>query len=70
MERQVGTNQDMAEGDLRVRLAQRGFRMTPQRRVIAEELHRRAAERLPEISLATVYEILDVQITFHGRCEV
>jgi Ferric uptake regulator family len=53
------------------RLRQRRWRMTPQRRVIAEvlagehvhftadEVHARAAARLPEISRATVYNTLN-----------
>jgi Fur family ferric uptake transcriptional regulator len=52
------------------RLARRGFRMTAQRRVIAEtlcgpnlhltaeEIHQRAAAALPELSRATVYNTL------------
>src|SRR5258707_13404385 len=53
--------------DLLERLRGRGWRMTAQRRVVAEvldgdhvhltadEVHARAAQRLPEISRATVY---------------
>jgi Fur family ferric uptake transcriptional regulator len=53
------------------RLRERGWRLTPQRRVIAEvmegdhvhltadEVHGRARARLPEISLATVYNTLN-----------
>ncbi|CAM5283814.1 Transcriptional repressor OS=Streptomyces tendae OX=1932 GN=GUR47_06585 PE=3 SV=1 [Streptomyces tendae] len=56
--------------DLLVRLRERGWRLTAQRRVVAEvldgdhihltadEVHARAAERLPEISRATVYNTL------------
>ncbi|MFJ3923347.1 Fur family transcriptional regulator [Streptomyces sp. NPDC090022] len=56
--------------DLLERLRARGWRMTSQRRVVAEvldgdhvhltadEVHARAAERLPEISRATVYNAL------------
>ncbi|MFE2147707.1 Fur family transcriptional regulator [Streptomyces sp. NPDC059456] len=56
--------------DLLERLRGRGWRMTSQRRVVAEvleahhrplpadEVHARAAERLPEISRATVYNAL------------
>ncbi len=56
--------------DLLGRLRLRGWRMTAQRRVVAEvldgdhvhltadEVHARAAERLPEISRATVYNTL------------
>ncbi|GHA90953.1 Fur family transcriptional regulator [Streptomyces termitum] len=57
-------------GDLLERLRARGWRMTSQRRVVAEvltgehvhltadEVHARAAERLPEIARATVYNTL------------
>lgn len=53
------------------RLRQRGWRLTPQRRVVAEvlrgdhvhltaeEVHRQARARLPEVSLATVYNTLN-----------
>ncbi|MCX5152396.1 transcriptional repressor [Streptomyces sp. NBC_00320] len=56
--------------DLLERLRGRGWRMTSQRRVVAEvldgdhvhltadEVHARAMERLPEISRATVYNAL------------
>ncbi|MEU2898231.1 Fur family transcriptional regulator [Streptomyces sp. NPDC001273] len=56
--------------DLLERLRKRGWRMTAQRRVVAEvldgdhvhltadEVHARAAQRLPEISRATVYNTL------------
>lgn len=56
--------------DLLERLRKRGWRLTAQRRVVAEvldgdhvhltadEVHARAAERLPEISRATVYNTL------------
>ncbi|MCY0924615.1 transcriptional repressor, partial [Streptomyces sp. H27-G5] len=56
--------------DLLGRLRGRGWRMTSQRRVVAEvldgdhvhltadEVHARAVERLPEISRATVYNAL------------
>ncbi|GGY59152.1 Fur family transcriptional regulator [Streptomyces omiyaensis] len=56
--------------DLLERLRARGWRMTSQRRVVAEvlagehvhltadEVHARAAERLPEIARATVYNTL------------
>ncbi|MFF7245817.1 Fur family transcriptional regulator [Embleya sp. NPDC008237] len=56
--------------DLLERLRERGWRMTSQRRVVAEvldgdhvhltadEVHARAARRLPEISRATVYNAL------------
>jgi Fe2+ or Zn2+ uptake regulation protein len=56
--------------DLLERLRERGWRLTAQRRVVAEvldgdhvhltadEVHARAARRLPEISRATVYNAL------------
>ncbi|MFE1207218.1 Fur family transcriptional regulator [Streptomyces sp. NPDC058762] len=56
--------------DLLERLRERGWRLTAQRRVVAEvldgdhvhltaeEVHARAARRLPEISRATVYNTL------------
>ncbi|MFI9270469.1 Fur family transcriptional regulator [Kitasatospora sp. NPDC052896] len=56
--------------DLLERLRERGWRLTAQRRVVAEvldgdhvhltadEVHARAASRLPEISRATVYNTL------------
>ncbi|MEW5657637.1 MULTISPECIES: Fur family transcriptional regulator [Streptomyces] len=56
--------------DLLERLRSRGWRMTSQRRVVAEvlagdhvhltadEVHARAVERLPEIARATVYNTL------------
>ncbi|MGW5972020.1 Fur family transcriptional regulator [Streptomyces sp. NPDC055186] len=56
--------------DLLKRLRERGWRLTAQRRVVAEvlggdhihltadEVHARAVERLPEISRATVYNTL------------
>jgi Fe2+ or Zn2+ uptake regulation protein len=56
--------------DLLERLRERGWRLTAQRRVVAEvldgdhvhltadEVHARAAERRPEISRATVYNTL------------
>jgi Fur family ferric uptake transcriptional regulator len=58
------------EGSLLERLRTRGWRVTPQRRAVAEvlagdhvhlaadEVHERARERLPEVSLATVYNTL------------
>jgi Fur family ferric uptake transcriptional regulator len=57
--------------ELLERLRQRGWRMTAQRRVVAEvlvgahvhltadDVHARAASRLPEISRATVYNTLN-----------
>ncbi|MFB6528899.1 Fur family transcriptional regulator [Streptomyces sp. NPDC056399] len=75
--------------DLLERLRGRGWRMTSQRRVVAEvldgehvhltadEVHARAAERLPEISRATVYNILGelgrlgevVEVSVQGRAK-
>ncbi|MGW8777870.1 Fur family transcriptional regulator [Streptomyces sp. NPDC055796] len=61
--------------DLLERLRERGWRMTSQRRVVAEvlngehvhltadEVHARAVERLPEISRATVYNALGELVT-------
>ena len=61
----------MATGDLLTRLRQRGWRLSPQRRVVAEvlvgdhvhltaeEVHDRARSLLPEISRATVYNTLN-----------
>ncbi|MCX4539387.1 Fur family transcriptional regulator [Streptomyces sp. NBC_01565] len=73
----------------RLRSRGRGWRMTPQRRVVAEvldgehvhltadEVHARAARRLPEISRATVYSTLGelvslgevAEISTHGRAK-
>ncbi|MFD9476605.1 MULTISPECIES: Fur family transcriptional regulator [Streptomyces] len=75
--------------DLLERLRGRGWRMTSQRRVVAEvldgdhvhltadEVHARAARRLPEISRATVYNALGelvalgevVEVTTDGRAK-
>ncbi|WP_328924443.1 transcriptional repressor [Streptomyces sp. NBC_00190] len=75
--------------DLLQRLRGRGWRMTSQRRVVAEvldgehvhltadEVHARAARRLPEISRATVYNTLGelvllgevVEVCAHGRAK-
>ena len=64
--------------DLLERLRGRGWRMTSQRRVVAEvldgdhvhltadEVHARAAQRLPEISRATVYNTLGEMVS-HGE---
>ncbi|MFB7785170.1 Fur family transcriptional regulator [Streptomyces vinaceus] len=61
--------------DLLGRLRERGWRLTSQRRVVAEvldgehvhltadEVHARAVERLPEISRATVYNALGELVT-------
>ena len=58
------------EASLLERLRTRGWRVTPQRRAVAEvltgdhvhltadEVHERARARLPEVSLATVYNTL------------
>ncbi|MFD3543172.1 Fur family transcriptional regulator [Streptomyces sp. NPDC058662] len=75
--------------DLLERLRGRGWRMTSQRRVVAEalggehvhltadEVHARAAQALPEISRATVYNTLGelvllgevVELAAHGRAK-
>ncbi|WP_034087174.1 Fur family transcriptional regulator [Streptacidiphilus albus] len=75
--------------DLLDRLRARGWRMTSQRRVVAEvlegdhvhltaeEVHARAAERLPEISRATAYNTLRelvslgevIEVTTNGRAK-
>lgn len=75
--------------DLLQRLRERGWRLTAQRRVIAEvldgehvhftadEVHVRAADRLPEISRASVYNTLGelvsigevVEVTTDGRAK-
>ena len=68
----------MAAAPLVERLRSRGYRLTSQRRVIAEvlegenthltadEVHQRAVERLPEVSRATVYSTLQ-QLTELGE---
>src|SRR5689334_13495791 len=68
--------------DLLERLRGRGWRMTSQRRVVAEvldgdhvhltadEVHARAAERLPEISRATVYNALGELVSLGEVIEV
>jgi Fur family transcriptional regulator, stress-responsive regulator len=68
--------------DLLQRLRDRGWRLTAQRRVIAEvldgehvhytadEVHVRAAERLPEISRASVYSTLRELVTIGEVLEV
>ncbi|MFE7591985.1 Fur family transcriptional regulator [Kitasatospora sp. NPDC057512] len=68
--------------DLLERLRGRGWRLTSQRRVVAEvldgehvhltadEVHARAAERLPEISRATVYNTLGELVTLGEIVEV
>ncbi|MEU4358027.1 Fur family transcriptional regulator [Streptomyces virginiae] len=75
--------------DLLERLRGRGWRMTSQRRVVAEvldgehvhltadEVHARAARRLPEISRASVYNTLGelvalgevAELSAHGRAK-
>ncbi|MEW2135787.1 transcriptional repressor [Streptomyces sp. NPDC005409] len=68
--------------DLVERLRGRGWRMTSQRRVVAEvldgdhvhltadEVHARAARRLPEISRATVYNALGELVSLGEVVEV
>ncbi|MER5883572.1 Fur family transcriptional regulator [Streptomyces sp. NPDC001941] len=68
--------------DLLERLRGRGWRMTAQRRVVAEvldgdhvhltadEVHARAVVRLPEISRATVYNTLGELVTLGEILEV
>jgi Fur family ferric uptake transcriptional regulator len=68
--------------DLLERLRERGWRMTSQRRVVAEvldgdhvhltadEVHARAAHRLPEISRATVYNTLGELVSLGEVLEV
>ncbi|MGW3666702.1 Fur family transcriptional regulator [Streptomyces sp. NPDC005141] len=68
--------------DLLERLRGRGWRMTSQRRVVAEvldgdhvhltadEVHARATERLPEISRATVYNALGEMVSLGEVIEV
>ncbi|MFD5431859.1 Fur family transcriptional regulator [Kitasatospora sp. NPDC127067] len=68
--------------DLLERLRARGWRLTSQRRVVAEvldgdhvhltadEVHARAAARLPEISRATVYNTLGELVTLGEVLEV
>jgi Fur family ferric uptake transcriptional regulator len=71
-----------AINDLLQRLRERDWRLTPQRRVVAEvlvgehvhltadEVHGRAQERLPEISLATVYNTLNELVAMGEVIEV
>ncbi|MFJ6212908.1 Fur family transcriptional regulator [Streptomyces sp. NPDC092296] len=68
--------------DLLERLRSRGWRLTAQRRVVAEvlegdhvhltadEVHARAVRRLPEISRATVYNTLGELVTLGEVLEV
>jgi len=68
--------------DLLLRLRKRGWRLTAQRRVVAEvldgdhvhltaeEVHARASDRLPEISRATVYNTLGELVSLGEVIEV
>lgn len=68
--------------DLLQRLRERGWRLTAQRRVVAEvldgdhvhytadEVHARATDRLPEIARATVYNTLSELVTLGEVREV
>jgi len=68
--------------DLLERLRDRGWRLTAQRRVVAEvldgehvhytadEVHARAADKLPEIARATVYNTLSELVTIGEVIEV
>ncbi|MGW8380081.1 Fur family transcriptional regulator [Streptomyces sp. ODS28] len=68
--------------DLLERLRDRGWRLTAQRRVVAEvldgdhvhytadEVHARASEKLPEIARATVYNTLSELVTIGEVIEV
>ncbi|MDT0378064.1 Fur family transcriptional regulator [Streptomyces sp. DSM 42041] len=68
--------------DLLQRLRERGWRLTAQRRVVAEvldgdhvhytadEVHTRATDRLPEIARATVYNTLSELVTLGEVREV
>ncbi|NLU67247.1 Fur family transcriptional regulator [Streptomyces sp. HNM0574] len=68
--------------DLLERLRDRGWRLTAQRRVVAEvlegdhvhftadEVHARAADRLPEIARATVYNTLSELVALGEVIEV
>jgi Fe2+ or Zn2+ uptake regulation protein len=72
----------MAMSDLLARLRGRDWRLTAQRRVVAEvlngdhvhltadEVHARAAARLPEISRATVYNTLGELVSLGEVLEV
>ncbi|GAA4863805.1 Fur family transcriptional regulator [Kitasatospora terrestris] len=72
----------MLMSDLLERLRGRGWRLTSQRRVVAEvldgdhvhltadEVHARAVERLPEISRATVYNTLGELVVLGEVLEV
>ena len=72
----------MSETTLLERLRERGWRVTPQRRAVAvalegdhvhltaDEVHRRAREVLPEVSLATVYNTLNEMVAMGEIAEV
>ncbi len=73
---------DEVEPDLLSRLRQRGWRLSSQRRVIAEvlvgehvhlsaeEVHARAGQHLPELSRATVYNTLNELVAMGEVIEV
>ena len=70
------------DADLLTRLRDRGWRLSPQRRVVAEVLagehvhlsaehvHAQARERLPEISRATVYNTLNELVALGEVLEI
>ena len=72
----------MKEGELLLRLRSRGWRITPQRRAVvtvlergarhatAEEVHTAAQFIVPEISLATVYNVLTELVEMNEVAEV
>lgn len=72
----------MSSAALDARLRERGWRVTPQRRAVvdalegehvhltADEVHRRARETRPEISLATVYNALNELVAMGEVAEV
>ena len=72
----------MSETTLLERLRERGWRVTPQRRAVAvalegdhvhltaDEVHRRAREVRPEVSLATVYNTLNEMVAMGEIAEV
>lgn len=71
----ASADQASADRQLNERLATSGFRFTPQRRQVyevllekkdhptAEEVFIRAKQRMPDISMATVYNCLDALVT-------
>jgi Fur family ferric uptake transcriptional regulator len=79
---QRSLDEGVATSDLLERLKARRWRLTPQRRVVAEvlegqhvhltadEVHGLAMERLPEISLATVYNTLNELVSMGEVIEV